>query len=258
MGARLRIGLVTCGAVVVVACQGVGSGPNEDDPQVTADVATVVAEVTFEDHDIMAQHVSDATGPDFALRMGCGRFGFGWWCGARGFHLGFGHGNLSIEREVTFRDGDGNVQETFDDETTESIQFVFSLVGEWSHGRVTVSVDQQRDFTVSGLAGVETQHTWNGTATSTKNRTRVVDDEGERTYDVSMSTVVEDVVVPVPRSWPLSGRITRDVTVTKSDGTVRQRTVTVTFNGTPLVPLMVNGTEFTLDLEHRRIVEEEG
>jgi len=258
MRARWRIGLATCGAAVVVACQGVGSGPNEDDPQVTADVATVVGEVTVEDHDIMAQHASDAMRPDFALWMGCGRFGFGWRCGAKGFHLGFGHGSLSIEREVTFRDRDGNVQDAFDGETTESIQFVFSIVGEWSHEHVTASVNHQRDFTVSGLTGEETQRIWNGTATSTKNRTRVIDVEGERTYDVSMSTLVEDVVVPVPRSWPLSGRITRDVTVTKPDGTVRQRMVTVTFNGTPLVPLVVNGTEFTLDLEHRRIVEEEG
>ena len=64
------------------------------------------------------------------------------------------------------------------------------------------------------------------------------------TYD----TQVQNVVVPFPRtadSWPLSGSIARHVVVKivggPHDGETRDRTTVVTFNGTELVPIQVNG-----------------
>jgi hypothetical protein len=69
------------------------------------------------------------------------------------------------------------------------------------------------------------------------------------------STVVANVVtaaVRLPDTWPMSGTITRNHSVVRSDvvnGTkTSTRTSVVTFNGTQFVPLTVNGTAFTLDL----------
>jgi hypothetical protein len=67
-------------------------------------------------------------------------------------------------------------------------------------------------------------------------------------------------VIPVPRGngYPLSGTITRTLTLTRSNGEetfTRERTVSVTFNGTRYVTITINGEAFTLDLETREIVE---
>jgi hypothetical protein len=116
---------------------------------------------------------------------------------------------------------------------------------------------------VSGLAGQETTRTWNGTGSGESSRERHTDD-GDREYRVTGSTTITAVVIPVPRSddtWPTSGTITRNAKVTivggPRDGTVRERTVTITFNGTRFVPVKVNDTTFTFDLKTRRIVQDD-
>jgi hypothetical protein len=62
----------------------------------------------------------------------------------------------------------------------------------------------------------------------------------------------------VPRAenpWPLSGTITRVITVVITNGpngdVTHERTVVITFNGTQFVTLTVNGEEFELDLAAR-------
>ncbi len=57
--------------------------------------------------------------------------------------------------------------------------------------------------------------------------------------------------------WPLSGTITRIVTITPTGtdgGAPVTRTIVVTFNGTANVPATVNGETFTLNLAARRAV----
>ncbi|MCH7892034.1 MAG: hypothetical protein IH921_11085 [Gemmatimonadetes bacterium] len=86
-------------------------------------------------------------------------------------------------------------------------------------------------------------------------RSQHTDADGTRTYDMSSTSVIEDVIHPVPRTddaWPLSGTITRDVTikvVNGPDGDVtKSRTVVIIFNGTNLVTMTVYG-ESTVDGE---------
>ena len=109
----------------------------------------------------------------------------------------------------------------------------------------------------TGLAGQETTRTWNGTGTGTATRERH-NDNGSREYQVTGELTITNVVVPVPRGqdgWPISGTITRHATITvvggPNDGTTRERTVIITFNGTRLVPIQVNENHFTFDLETR-------
>jgi hypothetical protein len=69
---------------------------------------------------------------------------------------------------------------------------------------------------------------------------------------MSSTSVIEDVIHPVPRTddaWPLSGTITRNVTINGPDGDVtKSRTVVIIFNGTNLVTMTVYG-ESTVDGE---------
>jgi hypothetical protein len=67
----------------------------------------------------------------------------------------------------------------------------------------------------------------------------------------------------VPRtedSWPTSGTITKSAQLTiiggPNDGKIVERLATITFNGTQFVPITVNGTSYTFDLEARRIVRD--
>ncbi len=116
-------------------------------------------------------------------------------------------------------------------------------------------------MTVSGLLGEEIERTWNGTGSSAKAAVVVSDENGERSYNFSATSVITDVVIPVPRGsgWPLSGQIERTVTAERVDGDevqTRTRNVVVEFNGTHLVPIWINGELFTLNLETREILRD--
>jgi hypothetical protein len=62
----------------------------------------------------------------------------------------------------------------------------------------------------------------------------------------------------VPRTddaWPLSGTITREVTIVVVNGpdgdVTKSRTVVITFNGTNLATMTVDGETFEIDLSTR-------
>ena len=133
------------------------------------------------------------------------------------------------------------------------------LRGTVTHSMLSVT----NQDTATGLAGNETQRTWNGTGDGQVSHSRHSDNGETRTYDMTYDTQVQNVVVPFPRtadSWPLSGSIARHVVVKivggPHDGETRDRTTVVTFNGTELVPIQVNGKTYTLDLKTRRIVHD--
>ena len=79
-----------------------------------------------------------------------------------------------------------------------------------------------------------------------------------RTYDMSGTLLVEDVVRGVPRAdnpWPLSGTITRDLTIEVTNGPNGDETITrlvvTTFDGTRYATLTVDGAEYQVDLTQR-------
>ena len=169
---------------------------------------------------------------------------------------------LTIVRTCTFKDAAGAAQTDYDRLTTASAAIHAVITGSVVRENWTATdINRVRDLIVSGLGGVETQRTWNGTGTGSSNRDRHVEGTDTRNYTAASVLTVTNVVVPAPRtenSWPLSGTITRTVTLTvvggPNDGKTRQRTVTITFNGTQLVPLTVNEKSFTFDLQTRKIV----
>ena len=243
-----RLGIAVLSAALVVACSDLG-GPGTDQ----------ATEEAILDLDILF-YAADVTNDDiiFMTILADGVFG------AAGQHqAGPFDGNVTFTREVTFFDDNGNVMDAYDPLLTASVQIVMSLEGSRSRtgqrGTMTMTISRSRDFTVSGLLGEETERAWNGTGSSAVNRVRTSDANGDREYDMSMSTTVTDVVIPVPRGsgWPISGTITRQITVQivtgLDDTTTRERTVTIEFNGTQFVPITINGQTCTLDLALREV-----
>ena len=139
---------------------------------------------------------------------------------------------------------------------------VTSFEGTRTRENLTVTVRRDRDMTVSGLVGSETSRTWNGTGSSTANRARLSDENGDREYDMTSTTTILNVVDDVPRqgTWPRSGTITRNVTVviiSGEDTRTRTRTAVIEFDGTQFATITVNDETFTFDLETKTVVRDE-
>ena len=164
---------------------------------------------------------------------------------------------IDYTRTITYRDVSGAPQDAYDENTTASIEYMISVQGERGREGWSASIDRTRNFTVTGLQDGTGTATWNGTSAGTMSRSRHSEDGQSRTYDVSASGTVTDVVIPFPRTddgWPLSGTITRSVSLTLTNGEdtrSREREVIIEFNGTSEVTVTVGDETFTLDLSQR-------
>lgn len=161
-------------------------------------------------------------------------------------------------RTVTFYDATGAVQAKFDSLTTASIRTQSTLDGETSREGFTATFQRRGDMTVSGLAGKETQRTWNGTSTGSISRSGATVSGVTRTFTMTESETVKNVVRAVDREahpWPLAGTITRTVhVVAQGPGGERTRDVTtvLTFDGTATPTLTIDGVAHVLDLADRK------
>jgi len=230
-------------ALVLAACSSTEN--TAEDAMLTADVAAVAAEAAAQDVEVMH-------GPG-------GLVGFGLRADFRLFGCDGGsrHG-LTVVRTCVFRDAGGNEQDGYDEQTTASIAVHTEISGEFSRDSHSASISRTTDLVVTGLEGSETTRTWNGTGSGSASRVRESGDGEVRQYEMTFSGEIDDVVLPVPRTdtgWPLSGTITRTVTITftggPKDGQTVTRTVTVEFNGTSTVTVIVNGESFEFDLRTR-------
>ena len=170
-------------------------------------------------------------------------------------------GPFSNTRSYAYADAAGAAQSAYGATTTASANFRWTLAGTITRRRWSGTMARERDVTISGLLGSNSTITVNGTGSTERQRTRFAKDGVDganaiaREYELEGSAVLKDVVtaaIRLPDAWPASGTITRNHSVTRIDavnGTrITTRTSVVTFNGTQFVPLIVNGTEFTLDL----------
>ncbi len=207
----------------------------ESDPLIDADVALMAADAAIDD-----------------LRSMSNLFG-----GLVGAPAPMSADTLTRTRVITFYDAEGNVQDAHDPVTTASINVVVDVSGNVVRDNWTATIERHRDMTASGLEGDETTRIWNGSGNGNVQGTHT-DSSGTRSYNMSGTSLIVDVVRGLPREenpYPLSGTINRDITVTViggPDGDVtRQRTVSITFNGTQFASLTVNGETFEVDLAAR-------
>ena len=248
-------------ALFLAGCAGDATGPDLTPLQSLAlnrDVALIVADAASQDVEIIGGPVGT-----FGLGLGAGTDAaeepnHPFRCGTHE------RDHLTIVRSCTFKDAAGATQSGYDPLTTASAAVHAEIDGEIERENWSASVHRVRELTVTGLAGTETQRTWNGTGTGTATRSRHRENAEIRQYDISATSVITNVVVGVPRSeneWPLSGTIAKQVTITITggphDGETRTRTVLITFNGTQFVPIKVNDNTFTFDLKIRRIIRDD-
>lgn len=238
---------VLLAVTVLAGCDDVTS-PEFDD-QMTLDAAMLAADATVEEVTMWSQPfgfsqpaAAPGSNPATIGRPG----GDGTWSG-----------EFSGTRSVTFYDENGVEQTEYDPLLTESINIVREIEGTIVRGTFTAEIHRERDMTVSGLLGEETHRTWNGGGSSLTARSGVLDDGSERSHTVEGSYEFEDVVVPIPGSdnpWPVSGTITRVMTVTRDtpDGVqTREVTIVITFDGTSTATAVVNGEVMEIDLTAR-------
>jgi hypothetical protein len=175
---------------------------------------------------------------------------------------------VTVTHEVVFLDGNGNAQEGFDDNTATVIfDMAMSATGMPPHGRpgrgfrgedraiTPLSSEVGRERHLEAQVG-EDIVTWNGSSASSSSHSFEIDGT---TWDRSMeaTSIIDDVVMPYPRtedSWPLSGSITQHLVYSGAgpDGN-RQGEVdaTVTFDGSNIATVTVNGETMTIDLSER-------
>jgi hypothetical protein len=239
---RTRGWLVLALAVAGAGCSET-AGLDAIDDGALRDLAIVAADETLEEVNTFAQP------------FGFGPLGEGPGAGRPGGRHGFGaEGSGTTSR--TFYDAEGALQDEYDELSTARIEVETIVDGGVSRDGWTASVYRERLMTITGLEGEETHRTMNGAGVSETTRSRHTD-EGDRTYEMSGSFTMTDVVVPIPGSeprYPVSGTVTRTMsgTRTDADGTEsRSMEMTVTFDGDETAVAIVNGEEYEIDLSAR-------
>jgi hypothetical protein len=256
--------LLAATALLLVACS--DSTAPTGDPQTDADLAVSAGDAAASDVALM---IAGDVGAGLATSSAAPTAAFGgctynpgrgnWACGSST------DGTLTVTRSFTFYDAAGAAQPSFDAATTARIEHKVDVTGSVQRGEgYTASLERHRVLTVTPKAiGDWSERHWNGTGTEAVD----AEHEGDRLtrhYTLTSSTQVTDVVFRTPRvanPWPLSGTVEHDVhAVLTREGVTNvtrtmDREIVVTFNGTKLVPVTVNGHSFTLNLETRRIVK---
>ncbi len=265
---RLLVAGLCCVAAACSSNDMTTGTSTSDDLAITSDVAALAADGIAEDVDVMSG--MDGTIGNIASAMNGDRSGAVFFKGPTGPGLTgctFTGGSftcpttldngLSVTRTITLFDAGGATESAYDSLLTASIHVLADISGDRTHGPWTGTVSRHRDFTVSGLAGVETTRTVSGTGSETVANSRVAKNDSVRTYRVVGSSLISAVVLPVRTSdggngYPISGTITRTYTITVTSGPhsgeTKTRTMTFTFNGTSTVAGSIAGVPFTIDL----------
>jgi len=169
-----------------------------------------------------------------------------------------GGGPTAGTHTATFYDAAGDVQLAQDPITTASIHLVVESTREFSRDTWTGTGTRSRDVWITGLEGEEETRTVNGTGSSSMTRSQHTDEDGTRSYSMSSTSLMVDVVHPVPRTedaWPESGTITREVTINVINGpngdVTRTRTVVIIFDGSDMPAMTVDGEPFEVDMSAR-------
>ena len=228
MKTRTTTGLFVVGLLALAACDESPTGTDTLDQSISFDVAMVSADATIEDvHALRDAHLG-----------------------------GFFMDGRSGTRSVTFYDASDVEQAAYDEMTTAKIHMVMEMTRELEREGWSASATRSREMTVTGLEGAETTRTVNGSGSEAMTRSRHTDTRGLRTYEMTGTRSIENVVHEVPRdgAYPQSGTITRDmsITITTEGGTeTRTREVVITFNGTQYPEMTVDGDVYEVDLEAR-------
>lgn len=167
-------------------------------------------------------------------------------------------GGLTVTKSAQFKDAAGNVQNAFDNQTTNSINTQISVTGtvERRNG-ATSEVNNNSDRTVTGLAAGSTQRTVNGSSHGHE-LTTGSNGDGEFGLERTSEETIQGLVIPVNSegrpSFPSAGTVSRSMTVTLTRAGSDPRTVTrsevITYTGgnTATIVITHNGETRTCTL----------
>jgi len=230
-------------ALGATACEDGATDPNAiEDDALLADMALVAADGMFQD---LAHMVSPSTWA-----------GLGSAPEAAGIEI---QGSKTFSRTVTFFDDENVEQARYHPEETAKMHIVSDLTRVVSHSFWSADITRHRDMEVTGLAGPETERTWNGTSNGTVNKSRHPEDGTVRSYAMTSSAVITNVVRGVPRAdnpYPKSGTITRTIHAVRTvDGVeeVRDVVATITFDDDNTAIITVDGESWEINLDDRGV-----
>ena len=288
---RIMVGTLSAALVLAAACSSSSdlTQPGGDLQLTAADTAEAAAisagDATAEDVDIFSatEGTLDLAGASFNLVPASAAMSttttsdstrFAFWSFSRNcaFNTTTGrfvcpdvtHNGLTMSSSAAFFDANGAAMQHYNDTTTASANFRLTVAGVRTTAEGADTISRSRDMTVSNLLGRETARIGRG-AGSRNDAGYRVDSAKTRTYHTADTVTFANVAVSLPRSthpWPMSGTVTRRINGSGSvvrSGVTRTftvaKTVTITFNGTRYVPMLVGTTAFTLDLYTGKVVK---
>lgn len=257
---RFRPALLAVATLALAACSSDATDPAGalTDAEVSADVAAAAGPAIAADvasFDATEQAAGIAPGSTNGCALLSGRFR----CTA------VTASGVTTTRTFAFLDAAGATQSAYDASTTARVDATVDVAGSASgtarDGGFVTKFHRTRSHSLSGLAGAETQRTWDGVGAGLDSTT-ITGSLNTRQYVGQAADTTTAVVVKLPRSanpYPVSGQHVRVVNATLSvEGRrVSSRQVTrravVTFNGTAAVPMTINGVVCTLHLDTRSV-----
>lgn len=252
---RLIHTLALVGVAATLAACDDSTGLEDFDDAMVLDAAILAADATVEEVTMWGETLG------FGLSPAAAQSQYDTQSGSAAMGRPGGRGDWSGEfsgtRSRTCYDEQEVEQEECDRLTTESMHLIRDIEGMIERDNFSAEISRERDMWVTGLLGEETHRTWNGEGSSLTSRTGVLESGTERSHTVEGEFTFEDVVVPIPGSdnrWPISGTITRTMTVTRTNGDFTEtRTVeiVVTFDGTEIATAVINGEAMEIDLSTR-------
>ncbi|HET7457866.1 MAG TPA: hypothetical protein VFJ74_09435 [Gemmatimonadaceae bacterium] len=267
----LGAGLTLAAAVAALAACGDSVAPRTSalsDAQIAADVAAtageaIAGEVADFSSDASAAGVASVAAAAPAAVVGCP------YDAATRTHVcaAVTERGLEVTRTYQFRDASTTPMQSYDAASTASIYFTRTADGNVTAttetgATWTAATHRSAQQTVSGLLGDETQRVWDGGGES-HDTTAYSDAAGSRRYAGAATQTTREVVMKLQHAsfpYPTSGTISRSVNYTLTvvgavDATrTVSRTAVATFNGTALVPLVVNdAVTCTLNLDTGKI-----
>ena len=160
---------------------------------------------------------------------------------------------VTVSRSFTLFDANGNPQSAFDPSSTASVRMQTSFAGTIASGGSSVTIDQQQDFTLSGLlSGV---HTLNGSSLGHVNGS-ISNGTISTPIASTITTTVSNLVLPRSSTgadrFPASGTLSAVSATTVGALPTVTTSVLVTFDGSSKAAVTIttggHTTQCTVDL----------
>jgi hypothetical protein len=166
LSTRRMVALATTLILATACSDSTAANPRVSDDEATLDLALTAGEAIATDIGLLIAGETD--GMSFtagATRDGDPVRGTAGCTieGGRRVCSGTSTGTLTQTRSFAFYDAAGAVQTAFDPVTTASINFQMTLNGTVTRPNFSATIARERNMTLSGLAGAETERIWNGT-----------------------------------------------------------------------------------------------